>query len=379
MIKLLKNRQTNRLFFKTNSNTRYLSTNAICHMKKSFKSQLAIAWACLLLSSGCSKTTVNPSSAQDINTTVFNAAATRYVVTTLVEHISSPQGITIDAEGNLYVASSANGSIQQISPAGTVTAFPYVAIGNSLLGVPEGLAMDAQHNLYFTDVSAALVNRISAAGIISRIAGGSQADKTGGGDLSQGFENPFGITLDKAGNLYVTDAGNAAIRKITPSGSVSNMIPAGPANSGLIKPGTPFLQKPEGIAVDAKGNLYLTDVANASVLKLSASGLLTTIAGGQGMGFNDGPGSSAKFNKPMGIAIDVQGNLFVADAANAAIRRIDPAGEVTTIAGGKTIGFADGVGTAAAFDSPEAIVIDAQGNLYISDGCYGAIRKITIE
>jgi DNA-binding beta-propeller fold protein YncE len=88
---------------------------------------------------------------------------------------------------------------------------------------------------------------------------------------------------------------------------------------------------------------------------------------------------SAQFNKPMGITIDGQGNLFVADAANAAIREITPSGLVTTIAGGKTIGLADGIGVAAEFDSPEGIAIDSQGNLYVSDGCYGAIRKITLQ
>jgi sugar lactone lactonase YvrE len=350
-------------------------------MEKSIKtcSTVGIVILCFLCSAGCSKISVSKPEAGYGNV-VNSQPGPQYAVTTVVDHIPSPQGLTVDGEGNLYITSSGNAAILKISPSGSMSTLSIDrSFGASVIGAPAGIINDAQGNLYFTDVSNDVIGRIAPSGLMNTIAGDNATGNADGVGGSAQFNDPYGITIDRQGNLYVTDAGNAAIRKITAAGSVTTLVATSPGNNPGGKIISPGLGRPQGITIDDQGNLYVTDVDHAAILKITSSGIITTIAGGQVVGYADGTGMSAQFNKPMGITIDGQGNLFVADAANAAIREITPSGLVTTIAGGKTIGLADGIGVAAEFDSPEGIAIDSQGNLYVSDGCYGAIRKITLQ
>jgi hypothetical protein len=333
-------------------------------MKKSTKTFSAwmILYSSLLFLFSCSKSSVSNSTSLNGSGNGDNSQAIlQYQVTTVMDHIPTPQGLTMDMQGNLYIASLGNAAIEKIFASGqkaAVTGFGSAL--NLLIGAPEGITNDMQGNLYFTDASNGVIDRISASGLFSTIAGNNSAGNADGiGTVAQ-FNNPFGIAIDLQGNLFVTDAGNSAIRKITASGLVSTVVSTSKTNNLGGKTVSQGLGRPEGIAIDGQGNLYVTDVEHAAILKISSSGIISTIAGGQALGYADGLAQTALFNKPMGIG------------------KITTLGIVSTIAGGKTIGFADGIGSAAEFNSPEGITIDSDGNLYVSDGCYGAVRKVSV-
>lgn len=191
----------------------------------------------------------------------------------------------------------------------------------------------------------------------------AQADAT-----NARFNRPLGIAVDGSGNLYVADALNNTIRKVAPTGVVTTLA-GSPGTSGNAD-GTgaaarfSFLK---GIAVDGAGNLYAVD--NSAIRKITPSGVVTTLAGASGeAGDADGPGATARFNRPWGIAADAAGNLYVADTDNYLVRKITPAGTVSTHAGTRGMrGTANGTATTATFLGPMGIAIDSSGNLYLSD------------
>jgi sugar lactone lactonase YvrE len=189
-----------------------------------------------------------------------------------------------------------------------------------------------------------------------------------------------GVTVDSSGNLYIADSGNDTIRKITSAGVVSTF--AGTAGTPGSADGTgtaASFSAPTGITVDAGGNLYVADTGNDTIRKITPAGVVSTLAGTAGTpGSADGTGSAAGFYFPRGIAIDPSGNLYVADSGNETIRKITPAGVVSTLAGtAGTPGAADGTGSAASFASPQGITLDSAGNLYVADMNNNTIRKIT--
>ncbi|MFY0605444.1 MAG: hypothetical protein JXR10_01945 [Cyclobacteriaceae bacterium] len=201
-------------------------------------------------------------------------------------------------------------------------------------------------------------------------------------DISASFYNPYDVAVDGEGNVYVADRGNHLIRKITPAGVVTTL--AGTAGvSGSTDgagPSASFSQ-PYGVAVDGSGNVYVADRYNHLIRKITSAGVVTTLAGtAGGSGSIDGTGTSASFSQPFGIAVDGSGNVYVADHANDLIRKITPAGVVTTLAG--TVGSpgnADGTGPSASFNGPFGLTVDASGNVYVADRDNGSIRKITSD
>ncbi|MGZ5206631.1 MAG: hypothetical protein ACXWCI_17090, partial [Caldimonas sp.] len=206
-----------------------------------------------------------------------------------------------------------------------------------------------------------------------------QVDGTG---AAAGFSaNANALAADSAGNIYVGD--QYMVRKITQAGVVTTI--AGQVGTGFGN-GTgaaAAFGTINGIAVDSAGNLYVTD-SNSAIRKITPAGVVTTLAGsnpalGPTPGFVDGIGSAARFAGPWGMAIDGAGNLFVADAFNYAIRKVTPAGQVTTLAGGgpAASGYLDATGNAARFKSPDSLSIDAAGNLYVNDANGSAVRKVT--
>ena len=300
-----------------------------------------------------------------------------------------PSGITTDSAGNLYVADQVNHTIRKITPAGTVTTLAGTAgVSGSADGIgaaaqfrnPFAIVADAAGNLYVADAINSTIRRITPAGAVTTLAGtaGSYGVADGSGPTAQ-FNVPQGITADAAGNLYVVDSGNATIRKITPAGAVSTLAgtPGVTGSADGIGAAARFLN-PIGITADTGGNLYVADTVNHTIRKITPTGVVTTLAGTAGLpGSADGTIGSARFNAPTGITADQTGNLYVFDFNNFAIRKITPAGVVTTLAGTAGVtGTADGSLATALFGGGYGITADAAGDLYVAESQYNTIRKI---
>ena len=191
---------------------------------------------------------------------------------------------------------------------------------------------------------------------------------------SSSFNDPIGICADAVGNLYIGDRDNHKIRKIGINGFVTTIAGSTEGYADGIGTAAQF-NLPHHICIDTNGNLFVTDWSNHKIRKITPAGVVTTFAGST-IGFQNGIGTNAKFNYPVGICIDSDNNLYVADSDNQRIRKITPSGLVTTIAGG-TYGIADGVGSAAQFKWPEILCLDTQNNLIVGDAASGRIRKIT--
>jgi len=211
--------------------------------------------------------------------------------------------------------------------------------------------------------------------LVKTLAGGSAAgliDGIGGDAL---FNNPEGVVIDGEGNIIVSDRTNNAIRKITPSGEVSTL--AGNGNKGYVDGpvATAQFNFPWKSAIDSKGNIYVAERDNDRIRKITPEGMVSTVAGSE-RGFANGKGTEAKFNQPLDVAVDLLGNLYVADNINHNIRKITTDGVVSTFAG-STKGFADGKGEAAQFNNPSGLEVDKEGNVYVADRANHRIRKIT--
>ena len=190
------------------------------------------------------------------------------------------------------------------------------------------------------------------------------------------FADPFGIAQDRAGNLYIADAGdNNRLRKITPAGMVSTLAGGSEGHADGQGKSAAF-HTPSGLALDAAGNLYVADTGNHMIRKVTPEGLVTTVAGDGRAGQRDGAASQAQFNGPIGVAVDAAGAIYVADTYNDRIRVISPQGQVSTLAGGARTGFADGAAADALFDTPSGLTFDKEGRLLVADTRNSAVRRI---
>ncbi len=227
---------------------------------------------------------------------------------------------------------------------------------------PSGFAKDSAGNMYVSDSNRNTIRKVSPSGAVTTLAGsGSTGLVDGTGDAAQ-FAYPAGLAVDDAGNVYVADSGNRAVRKISASGVVSTLAR-----------GFGF---PVGIAVDRTGNVYISDQDMQTIQKISSTGEISRLAGDGTPGFADGSGTGARFHCPNAMAIDNTGNLFVSDGCNFAIRKVTPTGTVTTVVGRPDgHGIVDGVGSAARFAGIGGLAFDSAGNLYVSDS--NALRKVT--
>ena len=241
---------------------------------------------------------------------------------------------------------------------------------------PTGITTDASGNIYVADASNHKIRKITPEGVVTTFAGSTAGFADGIGTAAQ-FDYPHHIAIDTSGNLYVTDHNNHKIRKITPEGVVTTFAGSGALGDDDGTAAAASFNKPTGITLDASGNVYVADGLNHKIRKITPEGEVSTLAG-SAEGYEDGTGAAAKFNYPLGITIDTSGNLYVADNGNHRIRKITPLGVVTTFAG-RYRSFADGLGTAAYFTSPTGITIDTSGNLYVVDYQNYRIRKITPE
>ncbi|HEY1794112.1 MAG TPA: hypothetical protein VGG34_14445, partial [Opitutaceae bacterium] len=301
----------------------------------------------------------------------------------------SPQGIATDSSGNMYIADEANTEIRKLTPGGTSSTIAGISGGGDADGAghaagfnePIGAAVDASGNIYIADTANDTIRKITPGGSVTTIAGtpGNGGDNDGSGSAAQ-FYFPEGVAVDGSGNLFVTDTGNNTVRKVTPGGAVTTIAgQAGVVGSTNGSGSAATFDGPLGIAVDGSDNLYVSDAKSDVIRMITPSGTVSTLAGTAGApGSNDGTGTSAKFNTPAGLAVDGSGNVYVADATNAEIRKVTPGGVVTTIAGSAQLaGSTDGTGSNARFYYPAGIAIDGHGNLYVADLTNDEIRMVT--
>jgi sugar lactone lactonase YvrE len=344
---------------------------------------------------------------------VCGAARAQYLITTVAggglpptaapataSALPQPQGIVVDGSGNAYFAAA--NCVFKVDASGVLTR---VAGGqqagyagdngpavNALLAGPEGLALDGAGNLYIADTDNNVIRKVTAStGIITTVAGNGTPGYTGNGGAatSAQLRYPFGVAVDHQNNLYIADTYNNRIREVTAATGVISTV-AGTAFSGYYGDGgeavNAELNYPEGVAVDASGNIYIADTSDNAVREVS-NGIINTVAGVSGVGIagytgNGAAATAAELNAPTGVAVDGAGDIFIADSANNVIREVTfSTGNISTVAGNNTAGYAgDGsAATSAELDYPEGIAVDSSGNLYISDSYSHAIRKVAVS
>ena len=302
-----------------------------------------------------------------------------------------PQAAVVDGGGNVFIADTDNSTIRKATSAGVVTLFagtPGSQGGTNGTGTvarfskPTGIGRDASNNLYVTDVAGQTVRRITSAAVVTTFAGsnGVSGSTNGSTGTSARFSSPSGVVVDSSGNIFIGDGANGTVRRITSAGAVTTFV--GTAGSQGSTDGTgagAMFYRPAGIARDANNNLYVADPVANTIRKITTGGVVTTLAGYSAVvGANDNTGSLAGFRGPSGVVADSSGNLFIADTGNHTIRKVTPAGVVTTFAGlAGTAGSTNATGTSARFNSPNGLAIDSSNNIYVADTGNHTIRKVT--
>jgi len=295
---------------------------------------------------------------------------------------SEASGIAIDADGNLYVADTKNFRIRKVTPRGEVSTLAGSHIwgfadgqgSSAWFSNPRDVTLDAEGNLYVADSRNNRIRKVTPQGEVSTLAGEEEPGFADGKGSAARFNNPHGITMDRAGNLYVADRDNNRIRKVTQKGEVSTLA-GGEYGFADGEGENARFYEPHRITIDRMGNLYVTD--DLAIRKVTQKGEVTTLAGGK-PGFADGEGQNARFYVPRGITIDADGNLYVVDTGNQSIRKITKEGKVSTLVDGRQ-GFVDEEGNTARFSEPDGIAIDQAGNLYVTEHGSSRIRKIVIQ
>ena len=320
-----------------------------------------------------------------INTVAGNGVGDKGAATSAI--LWQPTAVTLDSAGNLYIADSWNNRIRKVAATSgiitTIAGNGTASFGgdgaqatSASLNVPYGVAVDSAGNLYIADSWNNRIRKVTAAsGIITTIAGNGTA--TFGGDGAQatlaGLNNPQGIAIDSAGNLYITDMGNNRIRKVT---AASGIITTVDGMGGS-------LNNPRGVTIDSAGNLYIADTGNNRIFKVAAdTGIITIVAGNGSQSFcGDGyPATTACLKYPSGVTIDSVGNLYISDLGNYRIRKVSAtSGIITTVAGNGagTFGGDMGPATSASINYSYGVAVDKTGNLYIADFFNNRIRKVT--
>jgi sugar lactone lactonase YvrE len=297
---------------------------------------------------------------------------------------SGPHGIFRDNSGNIFIADTDNQRIRKMDAQGNVTtiagsgnqAFAPGNGTNASFYNPAALVADSQGNIFVADTGNQRIRKIDLNGEVTTIAGNASQSFTEGNGAAASFSNPFGITIDPQGKLYVADTNNQRIRMIDTSGNVT--VIAGKDYGFADGNGTgASFKNPYGITRDNNtGILYVADTENQRIRKIDTNGNVTTLAGSGNYDFADGVGANASFKNPQGIIFN-NGNLYIADTDGRRVRKLEiSTGKVTTIAGDGTYGYTEGTGTNSSFAGPFAISLDPAGNIYISDVGNNRIRKL---
>ncbi len=318
--------------------------------------------------------------------------------------VNAPNGIAIDAAGNIYIADHDNNRIRKISTTGTISTIAGTGFGGYLASQdggpataawikwPIGIAVDASGNVFFSDYGNNIIRKISTSGIITTIGGIAGSIPSYGGDggpaTAANLGNAWGVAVDAAGNVLVADALNHRVRKInTTTGIISTIAGMGfvgfAGDGGAATAAACRLNEPTGVAVDGAGNIYIADNANNRVRKINTAGIISTIAGvGLPYGYagDGGPATVARLYYPKAIAVDNPGNVYVCDWNNSVIRKINTSGTITTLAGTGVSGYS-GDGSAAIsaqLDHPLGLAVRSDGDVFVGDAANNRVRRIKV-
>lgn len=303
-----------------------------------------------------------------------------------------PVAIAVDAKGQAYVADAENHTIRKISPEGLVSTLAGVPghpgsqdgpAAQASFNHPEGVACDGAGNVYVSDTGNHIIRCISPKGKVSTLAGTpGQLGTNDGKGAEAHFNKPTGLALDAKGTLWISDTGNHTIRALDGKGRVTTSLGLSGqkgCQNGLAAMAT--FNEPRGLAFDTQGNLFIADRKNHVIRKRTPAGEVSTFAGDpERTRISDGPAASAGFNDPLSISFDPSGNMLVADSLTDSLRRISPAGEVMTMAGAwGHPGNQDGKGREARFDHPSGVAVDAQGRCWVADSENHVIRWVDAQ
>lgn len=301
-----------------------------------------------------------------------------------LSRLRSPEGVEVDAAGNLIITDRGNNRIRKVSPAGIMSTvagadavgFVNGAAADARFRLPWKSTVDAAGNIYVADRDNNCIRKITPAGVVSTLAGSGTAGFADGSATTAMFNQPLDVAVDAAGNIYVADNLNHRIRRVTPQGDVSTLAGDGTAAFANGTGTAAKLRNPSGLTIDKDGNLFVADRLNHRIRKITPDGVVTSIAGDGVTGYKDGEAGAARFADPYGIAVDAKGSIFIADLNNNKVRKL-AGGNVTTLAG-TSKGFLDGPGTNAQLNQPTDVCVDAGGNLYVADLGNNCVRKISL-
>ena len=298
-----------------------------------------------------------------------------------------PWGVAVDTAGNVFVADQINNTIRKVTSAGVVTTLAGTALSSGSTNAtgsaarfnqPTGVAVDTAGNVFVADSNNHTIRKVTSAGVVTTLAGTAlSSGSTNATGSAARFNQPTGVAVDTAGNVFVADSNNHTIRKVTSAGVVTTLAgTAGSFGSTDATGSAARFNYPYGVSVDTAGNVFVADYSNHTIRKVTSAGVVTTLAGTAGyIGSTDATGSAARFYQPRTVAVDTAGNVLVCDGYST-IRKVTSAGLVTTEAGSPgSTGSNNGLGSAARFYNPHGVAVDTAGNVFVADYLNHTIRN----